>query len=420
MSDVLNLIYLDEMQDMIEKEILYGVEMVKKVNQEISRVEKILETTKDPKKQAAWEFELENLRNWRLAKHATPMMFWGPPGSAKTQGIHGAVKDTIEKHGLRVGIIFTYLSAYDAVAVRGMPVVDRERRLTDWYPQSAFPSEDLCNQYDVVVWVLDELSAAPKSIQPPIYRLLQEGQIEGYKVPRNVLMIAAGNDKDDRAIAIDMSSAMANRIVHFDVRPSLDAWKNWGLRTFTHLVDGVRTHIHPMVIAFHNSNDGEYLHKMDTETMGMMKGFPTLRSWEKVSDDLYKYANASERMRELRVIGHVGQEAGAAFNTFYRIHDKLPDADRILNGEIRDIPEEDHLKYAVLSNLVVHLMKKCNAERIENFFSYITEATKHRKEMGYMAVSDAFRAGGRQFIKELRMVDSWREWADIHVNMESW
>lgn len=405
-----NVISLSEMREMLETEILHAVDLVRKKREEIQKAESQLQAAKDDKERVYWEEELKRLKNWRLPHDKAPMMFWGPPGSGKTEGISGTVRSMLEKFGVRVGLIVSQLSTYDMISIRGLPTVDRENETTKWFPQDSFPSERNCKDYDVVVWFMDELSAAPKAVQPPLYSLLQFGSIEnGITLPSNVMIVAAGNDKDDRAIAFDMSSATSNRLVHFDVRPSLEAWKDWALPNG----------IHPMVIAFHNANQGEFLYKLDSDATGMIKGFPTLRSWKRVSDDLYMYEK-NERLRELRVIGNIGSHAGIAFNTFFRVHDQLPDPEKILDGEIDTVPGEDHLKYATLSNLVAHLVAKYDPKRVDNFFAYVTKATADRKEIGYMAVQDALRAADRNLKKLFQLSKEWSAWADIMIKLNQW
>lgn len=443
-TELLNQIYVDEMQEMVGAEIVSALDAVKKNKAEIAKLEaeraqvcppevkeledKIAEALANKKNKealrlrkelkkiypssvlAGLDFKLERARNWRLSNSVAPMMFWGPPGSAKTQGITHAVKNLTNEKGLRVALITTFMSAYDQVALRGMPTIDRENEVTVWYPQESFPSELNCADYDVVVWMLDELSAASRPVQPVLYRLLQEGQIEGMILPKNVMMIAAGNDKDDRAIAMDMSSAMSNRMVHFDVRPSLDPWKQWA----------IQSGVHPMVIAYHNSNQGQNLHNMDTSVVGMMKAFPTYRTWEKVSDDVYKYHKKPERLLDLRVIGHVGPVAGIEFNTFFKLFDQLPDPEGILDGKVEAVPKEDDIIYATLSNLVACILKKHTPERMDNFFKYISAVCETRDEMGYMAINDMFRSKNNTVIQMAMKTAGWTRWASKIINMQSW
>lgn len=405
-----NAITLSELQMMLEKDVLHALDLVKKNRQDLEQAERNLKNSKDEKKRVYWEEEIKRLQKWRLQHSMPPIIVYGDPGVGKTQCISWVVREMVSKYGIRVGLIVSQMSTYDMIAVRGMPIPDRESGTTKWLPQDSFPNEHNCADYDVVVWFMDELTAAPKSVQPPLYSLLQFGSIEnGITIPPNVMIVAAGNDKDDRAIVSDMSSALANRLVHFDVQVSLDSWKDWALR------EG----IHPMIIAFHNSNEGQYLHKMQADTTGLIKGFPSPRTWHRVSDDLVRYAD-NERLREARVIGHVGPEAGVAFNTFFRVHDQLPNPENILNGQLDKVPEEDHMIYATLSNLVAHLLKKYDATRIDNFFSYVEKATAHRKEIGYVAVQDFIRGAGRDATKIMLQTKNWSKWADTIIKMDKW
>lgn len=67
-------------------------------------------------------------------------------------------------------------------------------------------------------------------LQASSYELLLDrrvGGVYGYQVPDNVWVVAAGNSVDDGAIAYEIGSALADRVVHFKVVCEPEQWIKW-------------------------------------------------------------------------------------------------------------------------------------------------------------------------------------------------
>jgi MoxR-like ATPase len=60
--------------------------------------------------------------------------------------------------------------------------------------------------------------------------LVLDRTVGKYKVPNNVMIVAAGNRIEDNAIAYDLSSAISDRFIHFDVMTSVASWLKWEQR----------------------------------------------------------------------------------------------------------------------------------------------------------------------------------------------
>ena len=60
----------------------------------------------------------------------------------------------------------------------------------------------------------DEMSAAPPSVQVATYQIILNRKIGTYTLPKDVVIVAAGNRVKDMGVAFNMPSALRNRFTH--------------------------------------------------------------------------------------------------------------------------------------------------------------------------------------------------------------
>jgi hypothetical protein len=182
---------------------------------------------------------------------------------------------------------------------------------------------------------LDELNAAPASVQAACFQLILDRRLGEYVLPPEWIPIAAGNRQTDRAAAQRMPTALANRFAHIDVSADLESWSQWA----------VKTGIAPVVLAFLRFRPA-LLHDMPAD--GNARAFPTPRAWASVA----KIANAAPDIRQALVAGIVGDGAAAEFEGFCRIWHNLPSiADVIANPDGAIVPVDISAQYAISAAL---------------------------------------------------------------------
>lgn len=71
---------------------------------------------------------------------------------------------------------------------------------------------------------LDEMNAAPKSIQAASYQLILDRMVGQYKLHEDVHIVAAGNLATDRAITNTLSTAMQSRMIHLEIEVNFNEW----------------------------------------------------------------------------------------------------------------------------------------------------------------------------------------------------
>ena len=116
-----------------------------------------------------------------------PVFLWGPPGIGKSEVVAAIAE---EKQGLMIDLRLAQMEPTD---LRGIPYYNKDTGLMDWAPPIDLPSEETASEYPVVVLFLDEMNSAAPSIQAAAYQLILNRRIGKYKLPENVVVIAAGN-----------------------------------------------------------------------------------------------------------------------------------------------------------------------------------------------------------------------------------
>ncbi|MCX5977317.1 MAG: MoxR family ATPase [Coprothermobacterota bacterium] len=325
------------------------------------------------------------LKHKMLSSHPTSLMIWGPPGVGKSQ----AVKEVAEELGWN--LIDLRLLLLNPVDLRGIPVPNRELGVAEWFPASFLPNTDRHGAKGILF--IDEINAAPSSLQASSYQLVLDRRCGEYVLPDGWRIIAAGNNATDKSIVSRMPSALANRMTHLEVDCDLTDWKSWAL---THDVD-------PMVVSFLNYRQ-ELLFKMP-DGIDQIKGFPSPRTWEFVSNDIKDYHGDIEAAYPF-IVGNIGSGPATEFLAYSRVYGKLPDIERILDrGEGETVTGID-LLYAVCGALVSSLVRKQDKKRFANFLGYISRIPR---EFQVLAVKDCFSAKLETLLVSIPAFSKWAE-----------
>ncbi len=143
----------------------------------------------------------------KLIKNGTPLksfpsvMLWGPPGIGKSQGVREIAGNIQAKTGKKVSITDVRLLLFNPVDLRGIPTANADKTLSVWLKPQIFQmdeSEDVIN-----ILFLDEITAAPQSVQAAAYQITLDRVIGEHKLPENCIVIAAGNRVTDKSVAYD-------------------------------------------------------------------------------------------------------------------------------------------------------------------------------------------------------------------------
>lgn len=287
----------------------------------------------------------------------TPFL-WGAPGVGKSEGIRHLAGKLSESTGKRVQVTDVRLLLFSPVDLRGVPIADAERKFTDWLKPRIF---DMSSSDDCInILFLDELSAAPQSVQATAYQICLDRRIGEHILPENCIVIAAGNRTTDKSVAFKMPKALCNRLLHFEIQPDFKSWKKWAIE------NGIDERVIGY-LGFDNS-------KLCVEPNSTDNAYPTPRSWAFVST-LLKTMNCEPQEIHQLISAAVGTDTAVEIEAWCKNCSGLPPVSEILSGNCSFYPKTNDLLYALsasLASAIVSAADTATAYEIENVCAYVS------------------------------------------------
>ena len=290
-----------------------------------------------------------------------PMFLWGPPGIGKSEVVAQITQD------LGGFMIDLRLGQMDPTDIRGIPFYNKELGKMDWAPPIDLPDTELASQYPVVVLFMDEMNSAAPAVQAAAYQLVLNRRIGKYRLPDNVVMVAAGNRESDKGVTYRMPTPLANRFVHVEMRADFATWQDWA----------VLNGIHKDVVGY-LSFAKQDLYDFDAKSSS--RAFATPRSWTFVSELLADEDLDDATATDL-IAGTVGEGLAVKFQAHRRIAGKLPQPEHILSGKEKELQvKEVSAMYSLVISLCYELKDALEVRKVDqkefhamadNFFGYM-------------------------------------------------
>lgn len=306
------------------------------------------------------------------------VMLWGAPGVGKSQLVRQVARELEERTGKKVSVTDVRLMLFNPVDLRGIPTANADKTLAVWLKPKIFdmdPSEDKVN-----ILFLDEISAAPQSVQAAAYQITLDRVIGEHRLPENCIVIAAGNRVTDRSVAFKMPRALANRLLHIEVEVSFESWKDWA----------IRSGINKKVIGFLSFRQSFLC---EEELSRDSLAFTTPRSWEMVSNVLNNVCDDVKEVYPL-IVGLIGRGAATEFRSWDKVYADLPDVKRIFDGYDEPVPKESDRLYALVSSMTEAARDNRDDQRkIENSINYALKMPPDFSAVllqGYRSISKSF------------------------------
>ena len=294
-------------------------------------------------------------------KHQRPLFLWGPPGIGKSE----LVADITEELGGHM--IDLRLGQMEPTDIRGIPFYNKDSGKMDWAEPVDLPTEELASQYPVVVLFLDEMNSAAPSVQSAAYQLILNRRVGKYRLPDNVVMVAAGNRESDKGVTYRMPTPLANRFIHQEMKVDFTSWQEWA----------VNHKIHKDVVGYIGFAKNDLY---DFDAKSASRAFATPRSWSFVSQILDDSDNDDDTTMNL-IAGTVGEGLAVKFMAHRKVASRMPKPEEILSGKVTTLDvKEVSAMYSLVISMCYELKDAINEKKVDdkkfhemadNFFGYM-------------------------------------------------
>lgn len=278
------------------------------------------------------------IKNGLPLKLLPSVMLWGPPGIGKSQAIRELADEIKAETGKKTVVTDVRLLLFNPIDLRGIPTANNDKTLAIWLKPQIFnmdASDDVVN-----ILFLDEISAAPQSVQAAAYQITLDRVVGEHKLPDNCIVIAAGNRTTDKSVAYKMPKALANRLLHLEISSNFESWRAWA----------IKKGINEKVIGFLSFRQ-DYLMKFDPANEDL--AFATPRSWEMVSNILNYVDSDISKVHQL-ISGVIGIGITNELNAWDKIYARLPGIEDIFNGKMPSPPSSADALYALTSAMTAY------------------------------------------------------------------
>ena len=294
-------------------------------------------------------------------KHQRPLFLWGPPGIGKSE----LVADITEELGGYM--IDLRLGQMEPTDIRGIPFYNKDSGKMDWAEPVDLPSAELASQYPVVVLFLDEMNSAAPSVQSAAYQLILNRRVGKYVLPKNVVMVAAGNRESDKGVTYRMPTPLANRFIHQEMKVDFSSWQEWA----------VNHKIHKDVVGYIGFAKNDLY---DFDAKSASRAFATPRSWSFVSQILDDEDSDDDTTMNL-IAGTVGEGLAVKFMAHRKVASRMPKPEEILSGKVTTLDvKEVSAMYSLVISMCYELKDAITEKKVDdkkfhemadNFFGYM-------------------------------------------------
>ena len=293
----------------------------------------------------------------RAFRKKRPVFMWGPPGIGKSD-IVGQITNTFSNSHL----IDIRLSLWEPTDIKGIPYFDSNSGTMVWAPPAELPTEEFAAQFDHIVLFLDEMNSAAPAVQAAAYQLILNRRVGQYKLPDNVVIIAAGNREADKGVTYRMPAPLANRFIHLELAVSFDDWFQWA-------VDNKQ---HQDVVGYLQFSKKDLY---DFDPRSPSRSFATPRSWSFVSELLDD--NEDEITTTDLVSGSVGEGLAVKFMAHRKVASSMPNPTDILAGKVKELQtKEISAMYSLTVSLCYELKEASDKgdkkfdDKVNNFLRF--------------------------------------------------
>ena len=285
-----------------------------------------------------------------------PLFIWGPPGIGKSD-IVSQISEDIDAY-----MIDVRLSLWEPTDIKGVPYYAANDNTMKWAPPAELPDAKMAKKYKKIILFLDEMNSAAPAVQAAAYQLILNRKVGTYKLPDNVLIVAAGNREADKGVTYRMPAPLANRFVHLELKVDFDDWFSWA----------VKNSIHEDVVGYLTFAKKDLY---DFDPKSPSRSFATPRSWSFVSELLED--DDDEATTTDLVSGSVGEGLAVKFMAHRKVSAQLPNPSDVLAGKVKNLDtKEISAMYSLTVSLCYELKEASDKsdkkfdDKVNNFLRF--------------------------------------------------
>lgn len=239
-----------------------------------------------------------------------PVFIWGSPGIGKSTLVNHFAKEIDYEC---VTLLGSQLAPEDLI---GIPQI--KDGVSKFFPPSLIVRDK------PFLLFIDELNTASPEIQKAFYSLILDKKIGEYHLPKDSIIIGAGNRTQDSALVNQMPSALINRMIHIQMKVSVKDWLDWAQNNG----------IHHLVIDYIKARPFHLYTKIPPTRE---EPFSTPRSWEYVSDVLKSFSqndeNIKDNLLDALLYGTISQDHAKGFKAYMKQIKNKFNVNKIIKGE---------------------------------------------------------------------------------------
>lgn len=286
-----------------------------------------------------------------------PIFLWGPPGIGKSDIVAQITAGLPNSY-----LIDIRLSLWEPTDIKGIPYFDANQGKMVWGSPAELPDEAMAANYDHIVLFLDEMNSAAPAVQAAAYQLILNRRVGQYRLPNNVIIVAAGNREADKGVTYRMPAPLANRFVHLEMGVNFDDWFTWA----------VNNRVHQDVVGYLQFAKQDLY---DFDPKSSSRSFATPRSWSFVSELLDEQLDDGTTTD--LVAGAVGEGLAVKFMAHRKVAGSMPDPSEILAGKIKELKtKEISAMYSLTVSLCYELKEASDSNdkkfdfKVNNFLRF--------------------------------------------------
>jgi len=180
---------------------------------------------------------------------------------------------------------------------------------------------------------IDEITTTTPPVQAALLTFIQDRRIGKYKLPDNVLIIAAGNPPEEAADGWQLAPPTANRLIHIDYQPSIPDWFA-GMRVAWNNPEVTQRELNQrsFIVGFLTANK-KYINDMPSDPDEASQAWPSMRSWDNAAQMLGRVEGGDMILARQIATAAVGKKVGDEYIDWIEalLKNPVPDYADIIN-----------------------------------------------------------------------------------------